>query len=527
MSMLRLQTFGGLTLTDHAGAAVPLKRRRLALLALLAVAGERGMSRDKLAAYLWPESPGEHSRHALEQVLYSIRQRIPADALVGPDPLRINAGIVQSDVDEFERALARGAHDDAVALHRGPFLDGFFLDDASAFEQWSETERIRLTRGRDGALYRLAKQARDAGQRTLEIDWWRQLAAAEPLSERTALGLIQALAGTGDLAAALRHAEEYEALVGRELATTPTPELAELVASLRTRQPPDGAGRGSRGADARAAGERYRIERELGRGSMATVYLARDLKHDRDIALKVLRPELALSTEGTRFLREIAILAKLQHPHILPLFDSGMITLPGRSPNPYYVMPFVRGDSLRELLGAEGRLPLEGARRIAEQVASALSFAHGLGIVHRDVKPGNILLEPEHALLADFGIAHALDLAAGTRLSRSGVVVGTPGYMSPEQAAGRGSPDPRSDIYSLACVVYEMLAGEPPFFGRSPQVILARHAADPVPSLRTVCPEVPAEVETAILRALAKRPADRFPTVHEFALALGGRPAPP
>lgn len=140
--------------------------------------------------------------------------------------------------------------------------------------------------------------------------------------------------------------------------------------------------------------------------------------------------------------------------------------------------------------------------------------------MHHDVKPGNILLEPDHALLADFGIAHALDIAAGERLSRSGVVVGTPGYMSPEQAAGRGEPDGRSDVYSLGCVVYEMLAGEPPFLGRSPQVIMARHAADPVPSLRTVCPTVPAAVEAAILRALAKHPADRFPTVEDFARAL-------
>jgi DNA-binding SARP family transcriptional activator len=518
--MLRLQTLGGLTLRDDAGAAVPLKRRRLALLALLAISGERGMSRDKLAAYLWPESPGEHSRHALEQLLYSIRQRIPADALVGPDPLRLSAAHVQSDVEEFERALARGAHAEAVALYQGPFLDGFFLDDASTFEQWSETERIRLTRGRDGALYRLAKHAGQAGQQTLEIDWWRQLAAAEPLSPRNALGLVQALAGTGDLAAALRHAEEYEALVSRELATTPTPELVELVASLRARQAPATPGRVGLSGDEPAKGERYRVMRELGRGSMATVYLARDLKHDRPIALKVLRPELANSTEATRFLREIAILAKLQHPHILPLFDSGMMTLPGRSPGPYYVMPFVGGESLRELLGIEVQLDLARALRIAGQMASALSFAHGLGIVHRDVKPGNILLQPDHALLADFGIAHALDLAAGPRLSRSGVVVGTPGYMSPEQATGREPPDARSDIYSLGCVVYEMLAGEPPFLGRSPRVILARHAADPVPALRTVCPDVPAGVEAAVLRALAKLPGDRFRHVDEFARAL-------
>jgi serine/threonine-protein kinase len=280
------------------------------------------------------------------------------------------------------------------------------------------------------------------------------------------------------------------------------------------------AGSRSPGAATSFPGERYHIERELGRGIMATVYLARDLKHDRPVALKVLRPELATSTEAKRFLREIAIAAGLHHPHILQLYDSGAVESAGKPPSLYYVMPFAGGESLRSRLTKEVQLPLEDALRIAREVADALAYAHLRGIVHRDIKPENLLLESGHALVADFGIAHALDIAGGERLSLSGVTLGSPSYMSPEQAAASLGIDGRSDIYSLGCVLYEMLAGEPPFGGRTTVAILARHAADPVPSLRTVRPDVPVAIERAVSRALAKAPADRFPTASEFGEAL-------
>jgi DNA-binding SARP family transcriptional activator len=525
--MLRLQTLGGLALLDEGGTPLVTQRRRLGLLALLAVAGARGLSRDKLVAYLWPESSAEHARHALEQLVYSIRRQLSDDVFLGTDPLQANPNVLASDVDHFERALARDDPAGATALYHGPFLDGFFLSEAPAFEQWVESERHRLATAFEGALYRLAREAGGKGQHTSEIDWWRRLAALDPLNERSALGLARALAGAGDWAGALHHAEVYESFVREELALPPTPELTAFVQRIRSGtagqgERKDGTAPASHSAGAASSfpGERYQIERELGRGAMATVYLARDLKHNRPVALKVLRPELATSTEAKRFLREIAIAAGLHHPHILQLYDSGALETPGRPPSLYYVMPFAGGESLRERLAKEVQLPLEEALRIAREVADALAYAHLRGIVHRDIKPENLLLESGHVLVADFGIAHALDLAGGERLSLTGATLGSPSYMSPEQAAGSPGIDGRSDIYSLGCVVYEMLAGEPPFSGRTTQAILARHAADPVPSLRTIRPEVPPGLERAVGRALAKAPADRFQTAAKFANAL-------
>jgi len=260
-----------------------------------------------------------------------------------------------------------------------------------------------------------------------------------------------------------------------------------------------------------ALADRYRIERELGRGGFATVFLATDLKHQREVALKVLHPELALALGSARFLREIATVAQFKHPHILPLHDSG-----DADGLLYYVMPFIEGESLRQRLERERQLPLEDALRITREVADALGYAHGLGVVHRDVKPENILFEAGHAIVADFGIARAVSSAGGAKLTETGLAVGTPAYMSPEQAAGDPALDSRSDIYSLACVLYEMLGGAPPFTGPTPQAVLASQIADPVPQLRALRPTVPPGVERALERALAKAAGERYATAEEF-----------
>jgi eukaryotic-like serine/threonine-protein kinase len=270
-----------------------------------------------------------------------------------------------------------------------------------------------------------------------------------------------------------------------------------------------------------ALAERYRLERELGRGGMATVYLAEDLKHHRKVAVKVLRAELAAALGPERFLLEIEISARLHHPHILPLYDSGEA-----EGFLFYVMPFVEGQSLRDRLTREKQLPLADALQIAREVADALSFAHGGGVVHRDVKPENILLESGHAVVADFGIAKAISAAGGEKLTETGIALGTPAYMSPEQAFGEEHLDGRSDIYALGCVLYEMLGGDPPFTGSSAQAILARKVVDQIPSLRTVRETVPFTVERAVRKALARVPADRFATATQFADALKETAAP-
>src|SRR5437870_4165629 len=265
---------------------------------------------------------------------------------------------------------------------------------------------------------------------------------------------------------------------------------------------------------------RYTIERELGRGGMATVYLARDLKHDRLVAVKVLRPELAAVLGAERFLREIRLTAQLQHPHILTLIDSGEA-----DGFLYYVMPYVEGESLRQRLEREGQLPLDEALRITRAIASALDFAHARGVIHRDIKPENVMLHQGEPMVADFGIALAVSTAGRERLTETGLSLGTPAYMSPEQASAEPRLDGRSDQYSLACVLYEMLAGEPPYTGPTAQAIIAKRFSEPVPHLRTVR-DVPERVEQAVTKALAKVPAARFDTAAQFGSALADkRPA--
>jgi len=261
--------------------------------------------------------------------------------------------------------------------------------------------------------------------------------------------------------------------------------------------------------------DRYRIERELGAGGMATVYLAHDVRHDRRVALKVLRPELAAVIGAERFLAEIRTTANLQHPHILALFDSGQV-----DGTVFYVMPYVDGESLRDRMDREKQLPIDDALRIAREVGDALQYAHGLGVIHRDIKPENILLQGGHALVADFGIALAASKTGGTRMTETGMSLGTPRYMSPEQAMGERELDARADIYALGCVLYEMLTGEAPFTGTTAQAIVAKVLTEKPAPIIPRRDRVPPHVEDAILTALEKLPADRFATAGEFVAAL-------
>src|SRR5437773_4983647 len=264
-----------------------------------------------------------------------------------------------------------------------------------------------------------------------------------------------------------------------------------------------------------ALGGRYEIEREIGRGGMATVYLARDVRHQRKVALKVLNPELGAVLGVERFLAEIQVTANLQHPNLLPLFDSGEAD--GLL---FYVMPYVEGESLRARIQREKQLPVNEAIRLATAVASALDYAHRHGVIHRDLKPENILLHEDQPLVADFGIALAVSNAGGNRITQTGLSLGTPQYMSPEQATGDRAIDGRTDIYSLAAVLYEMLTGDPPHLGSTSQAIIARVLTEKPRSMRATRDTVPLHVDAAVERALAKLPADRWATAKDFADAL-------
>ena len=249
----------------------------------------------------------------------------------------------------------------------------------------------------------------------------------------------------------------------------------------------------------------YSIDRELGRGGMATVFLAQDVKHDRIVALKILHPDLAASMGAERFLREIKLAARLNHPHILPLFDSG-----AADGFLYYVMPYVEGESLRERLDRQNQLPVDEALHIAKTMAAGLDYAHRQGVVHRDVKPENVMLHEGEAMIMDFGIAKAVTVGGSETLTQTGMMVGTPAYVSPEQASGEAVIDGRSDQYSLACVLYEMLAGERPFTGPTAQAVLAKRFSGSVRPITEIRPIVPAAVEKALARAMSTESAARY-----------------
>jgi serine/threonine protein kinase len=301
-----------------------------------------------------------------------------------------------------------------------------------------------------------------------------------------------------------------------------------------------------------ALADRYLLEQEIGKGGMARVYLAYDPRHDRPVAIKVLRADVSVELGAERFVREITTTANLHHPHILPLYDSGQVTVEQATATGssiidhrssvllYYVMPYLPGENLRDRLDREHQLPVDEAVRLTCEIADALQHAHDAGVIHRDVKPANVLLQDGHAMVADFGIARAISMAGTEKITASGVTVGTPDYMSPEQASGEIDLDGRSDLYALGCVLYEMLGGQPPFSGATAAVLVRQHLTVEPPPVTNLRPGVPGHVVDALRRALAKSPGDRFPSVGDFAASLrtrgdtgtpvawdAARPAPP
>lgn len=510
---LRLRTLGGLAVEGDPrpvlGAAT--QRRPLALLALLASARDRGVSRDKLLGYLWPESSADKARHLLNQALYALRRNLAADDLfLGSSELRLNPGALSADMREFEEALDRGDSERAAALYGGPFLDGFFLSDAPEFEHWVDAERTRLAARAERALETLAAAASARGDHRAAAEWWQRLTALDPLSSRFALGLMEALVAAGDRAGALRHARVHEQLLAQDMGTSPDGRVVALVQKLHAKAGSTGSGKRAAVRRAAAGGrpfaaalaDRYAIERELGRGGTTSVYLARDRKHDRAVALKVLHPELSSVVAAERFLRQIRLLARLRHPHVLPLYDSGEA-----DGFLFLVTPYIDGGSLRARLARDRRLAMVEAIGLTREVAEALDYAHAHNVLHRNIKPEHILLDAGHAVVGGFGIVRALEVAHEEILTAEGLRVGTPRYMSPEQTACL-TLDGRSDLYSLACVLYEMLSGTPP-----------SSATEPVP-IRTLRPELSESVEVALARALARAPSGRFETAGEFARGL-------
>src|SRR5256712_12386907 len=490
--MVEFRLLGTLSLTTTDGreaGSLLSQPRRLALLAYLAAATPRGPHRrDTLLALFWPELDQDHARAALRQSLHVLRSALGADAMVsrGDEEIGLDFDQIWCDVSAFDHAIDGGELEQALDLYRGDLLEGFFISDAPEFEQWLETERRRLRDMASRAARRLGERCEGDGNLTTAAHWARRAMELAPYDEALLRRLISVLDRHGDRAGALHAYEEFSARLAEEYEAQPAPETEALVAAVRARQraapvsvpllPMDLLAR-LRGGFA----DRYRVERELARGRTAVVFLAQDLKHDRSVAIKVLHPELAAAVGAERFLREIQLAARLQHPHIVALHDSGETD--GLL---YFVMPYVAGESLRARLDREPQLPIPEALRITGDVAQALGYAHDPGVVHRGIKPENILLGDGHPLVADFGIARAITAAGSDRLTETGIRRGTPAYMSPEQGTEDGEVDGRSDLYALGCVAYEMLAGAPPFTGPTAQAVPARHAVDPGAPSRTV-----------------------------------------
>lgn len=496
---MRLYTFGTLRL-EQAGKAVagPAgQRRRLALLALLAAAGERGLSREKLFGYLWPEHDTARARHLLSESLYVIRRVAGDDVfLASGDDVRLNADMIWSDVGEFRRARD-------LALYRGPFLDGFFLPESAEFDQWAATERDSLAREYARELEARARAAEPGAA----IDCWRQLALHDPHSARIAIAYMQALADAGDRAAAIRHGSAFAKRLRDDLGVDADADVIAFQQKLQ-RSAPSPAPATTGDPLEELAGE-FEIQRLIGEGAVARVYLARELALKRSVAIKVLRVEHAsVERARLRFEREAQTAGRIQHPNVATPFQFGRLT----SGVPYIVLPYIGGGSLADRLHASGRIPLGEARKQIAQLASALAAAHRLGIVHRDVRPANILYDrdSERVLLTDFGLAAVADAAAaeGMRLTLPGEALGNVAYASPEQLRGEKVTD-RADVYSLGITAFEMLTGELPFAARTGADMMIAHAAEEPRRVRDVLQDVPKELDDLLRRCLNKRPEQR------------------
>jgi len=551
--VIRIGLFGTIDVRDVQGRelqGILAQPKRLALLAYLAAASPTGSHRrDTLLGLFWPELDQSHARNALSQAVHFLRRALGEEVLIARtgDELALDSTRVWVDVRAFNAALSDDRPGEALELYRGDLLPSFFLSGCPGFEEWLESERDRLRNRAAEAARRLAEGHERAAHLTLAAGCAHRAIELGGGDERHLRRMVELLARVGDRAGAIRAYERWTATLA-DLSLEPEAETLQLIRQVRaalTQCSPmssipalavtgdgvrpvsvnDAIGR-LRGALAGA----YRLEQEVGAGAMAVVVRARDLRHQRLVAIKILRPELTAAMGAERFLREIEIAAGLVHPHILPLHDSGEA-----AGVLYYVMPYVEGESLRQRLARERRLPLADAVRITREVAAALGYAHARGFVHRDIKPENILLAgyplgksgvPQgwNAVIADFGIARAIGTAGGERVVTTGLS-GTPAYMSPEQALGSGPVDQRTDVYALGCVLYEMLAGQPPYAGSSLEAVVARRLQEPPRRLTDLREDASPAMEAAVNTALARNPAERFATAAQLAEALEGAAA--
>ena len=566
--MIRCRVLGSLDLRDDEKgevSALLAQPKRVALLVYLLVANRGGFHRrDTLLGIFWPELDSARARTNLNQALKFLRQSLGSDCIVsrGLDEVGAARERVWCDVTAFRAELAAGHAAEALELYRGDMLPGFFVSEAPGFEEWVESERAAVRADAARAARQLAEELEKRQNLTMAVKWGRRAAELATDDERAFRRLLALLARAGDRAGALQAYDDFSRRLRVEYAAEPAAETRALADEIRrdvsgpaialaspppvvspfspapspessVRTPDESSAVSDEPLTAgdRLARGHYVIERPLGAGGMATVYLAHDVRHDRKVAIKVLRPDVGTLAGRRALLHEIRIAASLQHPHIVPLFDSGESD--GRV---FYVMPYIAGESLRARLARESQLPQPDALRILREIASALAYAHRTGIVHRDIKPENILLAGDpaigdpHTLVADFGIAKAIDASlsqAGQSTAATSSLapdpLGTPGYMAPEQAAG-GRVDRPADVYAWGVVAYELLAGRHPFAERtSPRALMAAHLGERPTPLDARCRDVPAAVANLVMRCLEKDPSARPADGSRLVEALAGR----
>ncbi len=551
--MFRLITFGSLALlhdgAPHEGPAG--QRRCLVLLALLAAAGRRGVPRDRVLALLWPDAGPDAARHALNQVTHLLRRAAGADAVRGTATLALDATLVASDVAEFDAAVERGALETAARLYGGPFLDGA---DAAAgrdeFARWCAAARERRARDYAAALARLAADARGRRDAVAAVHWSRRLAAAEPLDARAACGLVEALVAAGDGSGALQAALVHERLVRAELDAAPDASVRAWIARLRAETaavagdslgvpgeggigiPRDAVSRAlpPRAADAAGPSDRppwhefvrsrlqarYALDAVRSDGPTLTTFDARDRGRTQAVRVHVLAPRRGgADARAGDALRVLERVAALHEPRVERVLDCGVA-----DGVVYYATAPEVGTTLRDRLGAGRGLALGEAVRVGAEICDALAAAESAGVAHGDLRPKHVRLGPDGVTLAALGVIQAAAAMRPADDASTAVTVGAPAYLSPEQIAGEVVADARGDVYALGCVLFEMLAGDPPFGRGSALGVLTRKLHERPPSVRACRAGVPAALDDLVARALAPVPADRPRSAAELRDAL-------
>ena len=524
-----LFTLGTLRLVanDTTVSGPAAQRRRLALLTLLAVAGERGMTRDKVIGLLWPEQEPSRARKLLSEALFVLRKLLGSEAVVATaDHLQLNPASLWCDVVEFRTSIQSAPHA-AVELYRGPFLDGFYMNNATDFDQWMEQERASLAREFANAMEKVAQTAAQQGNHVHAAALWGRLVVHDPFSSRIAVKYMEELAAAGDPERAIQFASAFRTRLRDELGLEPHEDIMRLVAALK-RGVPASPQRSLQSVAIQSSpaevlpelAPEFEIVRSIGAGSVAEVFLARETTLKRLVAIKVLRTEYAANEHmRIRFEREAQAAARIEHPNVATAFRFGRLS----SGVPYIVMPYISGGSLDDRLAGSGPWDVQHSKQQLAQIASALAAAHELGIVHRDVRPANILYQRDsnRALLIDFGLAALLETgdAAAMRLTLPGQQLGNPVYASPEQLRGENVTE-RADVYSLGVIAFEMVSGELPFSGRTFAETLLAHATEPPRALTDVVPEIDKNFAALVAHCLSKRPEHR-PFAADFAHGAG------